>query len=68
MTKEYNWQIINMSVMPFCHWQAACTYHVCAPSNQTFPKHFIHTHISNLYCEFNMGVPQAGVEMDQYTW
>ena len=33
MTKEYNWQIINMSVMPFCHWQAACTYQVCAPSS-----------------------------------
>ena len=25
MTKEYSWQIINMSVMPFCHWPAACT-------------------------------------------
>ena len=26
MTKEYNWQIINMSVVPFCHWQAACRF------------------------------------------
>ena len=30
MTKECNWQIINMSVMPFCHWLAACTLHLCA--------------------------------------
>ena len=26
MTKEYNWQIIHISVMPFCHWLAACTW------------------------------------------
>ena len=25
MMKEYNCQTINMSVMPFCHWLAACT-------------------------------------------
>ena len=31
MTKEYNWQIINM---PFCHWLAACTSHLCAPSSR----------------------------------
>ena len=23
--KQHNWQIINMSVMPFCQWLAACT-------------------------------------------
>ena len=33
-TKEHNWQIINMSVMPFCHGQAAYTWQVCAPSIQ----------------------------------
>ena len=38
MTKEYNWQIINMSVMPFFHQQAACTYHVCAPSSRLWCK------------------------------
>ena len=36
MTKEHNWQIINMSVMPFCHWWTACTYQVCAPSSQLY--------------------------------
>ena len=25
MTKEYNWQITSMSVMPFCYQRAACT-------------------------------------------
>ena len=30
IAKDYNWQIINMSVMPFCHLPAACTYQTCA--------------------------------------
>ena len=34
MTKECNWLIINMSVMLFCHWLAACTYQVYAPSTR----------------------------------
>ena len=34
VTKKYNWQIINISVMPFCHWLAACTSHLCAPSSR----------------------------------
>ena len=37
MTKENNWQIISMLLMSFCHWQAACTYHICAPSNLYLP-------------------------------
>ena len=32
MTKECQWQILNMSLMPLCHWQAACAYQLCAPS------------------------------------
>ena len=33
-TKEHNWQIINMTVMPFCYGLAACTWQVCALSSQ----------------------------------
>ena len=37
MTKRHNWQIISMSVILFCHGWAACTYQVCASSNQYIP-------------------------------
>ena len=34
MTKEYDRQIINMSVMSFCLSLAACTKHFCAPTSK----------------------------------
>ena len=36
MTKEYSWQIINMSDMPFCHWQAEWTYQICFLSTRFY--------------------------------
>ena len=33
------WQIINMPVIPFCHWWAECTWHLCAPISRNCIRH-----------------------------
>lgn len=36
ITKECNWQILNMTFIPYCHGLAACTYQISASSSTTF--------------------------------